>query len=89
MPAPTIDPTSALRYTWLTMHVTTYPDAAAFLRRTQPALATCGAEGDLLLAEGRAYCTLFVDLSNSPAQRVYERAGYRPVCEFREIALEE
>lgn len=53
------------------------------------ATACVGELSRLLLAEGRAYCTLFVEVSNTPAQRVYERAGYRPVCEFREIALEE
>jgi predicted GNAT family acetyltransferase len=36
----------------------------------------------LLLAEGRDYCTLFVEVGNSAAQRIYERIGYRRVGGF-------
>ena len=52
------------------------------------ATACAGELSRLLLAEGRDYCTLLVEVGNSAAQRVYERIGYRPVGEFNEIALE-
>ncbi|HNS50033.1 MAG TPA: GNAT family N-acetyltransferase [Anaerolineae bacterium] len=53
------------------------------------ATACVGELSRLLLAEGRSYCTLFAEVGNAPAQRVYERVGYRRVSEFAEIALEE
>lgn len=72
------------------MHVTTYPDAAAFLRQAQPALEASGVAelSRMLLTEGWDHCILFVEASNAAAQRLYLRVGYRPVAEFLEIALE-
>jgi predicted GNAT family acetyltransferase len=40
-----------------------------------------------LLAE-RRFCFLFTDLANPTANRLYERIGYRRVCEAAEIAFE-
>ena len=38
----------------------------------------------LLLGSGWAFCSLFADVANDPANRVYRRVGYEPVCEFDE-----
>lgn len=35
-----------------------------------------------LLAEGRAFTTLFTDLSNPTSNAIYQRIGYRPVLDF-------
>jgi hypothetical protein len=53
------------------------------------AMACTGELSRLLLAQGRAFCTLFVEVGNAAAQGLYERIGYRRVEEFAEIALEE
>ncbi len=37
-----------------------------------------------LLDEGYAFCCLFTDLSNPTSNRIYQRIGYRPVCDFNE-----
>ncbi len=34
-----------------------------------------------LLEEGRRYCFLFTDLSNPTSNCIYQRIGYRPVCD--------
>jgi ribosomal protein S18 acetylase RimI-like enzyme len=34
-----------------------------------------------LLKEGNRFCFLFTDLSNPTANRIYQRLGYRPVCD--------
>jgi len=40
------------------------------------------------LLTGRRFCFLFTDLANPTANRIYERIGYRRVCEAAEIAFE-
>jgi predicted GNAT family acetyltransferase len=42
-----------------------------------------------LLAEGRRFCFLYTDLANPTANRIYERLGYRRVCESASFAFEE
>ena len=37
-----------------------------------------------LLYEGYDFCCLFTDLSNPTSNRIYQRIGYRPVCDFNE-----
>lgn len=37
-----------------------------------------------LLDEGYDFCCLFTDLSNPTSNRIYQRIGYRPVCDFNE-----
>ncbi len=39
------------------------------------------------LARGRRFCFLYTDLANPVANRIYERIGYRRVCESAEVAL--
>jgi predicted GNAT family acetyltransferase len=38
-----------------------------------------------LLARGRRFCFLYTDLANPTSNRIYERIGYRRVCESAEI----
>ena len=37
-----------------------------------------------LLDSGYTYCTLFTDLANPTSNSIYQKIGYRPVCDFRE-----
>lgn len=37
-----------------------------------------------LLDEGWKFCTLFTDLTNPVSNSIYQRIGYRPVCDFQE-----
>jgi GNAT superfamily N-acetyltransferase len=41
-----------------------------------------------LLEEGR-FCCLFTDLANPTSNAIYQRLGYRPVCDFVDCVLEE
>lgn len=34
-----------------------------------------------LLGEGLAFCCLYTDLANSTSNRIYQKIGYRPVCD--------
>jgi hypothetical protein len=40
-----------------------------------------------LLAEGHAFCCLFTDLANPTSNRIYQRIGYRPVCDMSDVLL--
>lgn len=35
-----------------------------------------------LLDKGRAFCTLFTDLANPTSNSIYQKIGYRPVCDY-------
>jgi predicted GNAT family acetyltransferase len=59
------------------------------LRGRGYATACVGELSRLLLDSGRSYCSLFADLSNGAANRVYQRIGYRPVCDYDEYAFSE
>jgi hypothetical protein len=37
-----------------------------------------------MLNSGKRYCYLFTDLSNPVSNRIYQRIGYTPVCDFAE-----
>ena len=52
-------------------------------------LATaCVAElSRMLLASGWRYCALFADLANASANRMYQRIGYAPACEYDEYVF--
>jgi GNAT superfamily N-acetyltransferase len=41
-----------------------------------------------LLSRGRRFCFLYTDLSNPTSNAIYQRIGYRKVCEGAEIAFE-
>jgi predicted GNAT family acetyltransferase len=36
----------------------------------------------LLLDQGRSFCTLFTDLANPTSNRIYQNVGYRPICDY-------
>ncbi len=37
-----------------------------------------------MLAEGREFCSLFTDLSNPTSNSIFQKIGYRPVCDVAE-----
>ena len=48
--------------------------------------SACVAElSQRILDSGKAFCTLFTDLANPTSNAIYQRIGYRPLCDFREI----
>jgi predicted GNAT family acetyltransferase len=57
------------------------------LRGRGYATACVGELSRLLLASGWAFCALFADVTNVPANRVYQRVGYRPVCDYDKYAF--
>jgi len=57
------------------------------LRRRGYATACVGALSRMLLESGWEHCTLFADVANETANRVYLGIGYRPVCDYNEYAF--
>jgi len=57
------------------------------LRRRGYATACVGELSRMLLGEGWEFCALFADLANTPANCVYERIGYKPVCDYDEYVF--
>jgi len=48
--------------------------------------SACVAElSQRILDSGKSFCTLFTDLANPTSNAIYQRIGYEPVCDFREI----
>jgi predicted GNAT family acetyltransferase len=43
----------------------------------------------LLLAEGRQFCSLYADLANPVSNSIYQKIGYRAVCDFEEYGFAE
>lgn len=39
----------------------------------------------LLLDEGQAFCCLYTDLANPTSNRLYQKIGYRPVCDMSDF----
>jgi predicted GNAT family acetyltransferase len=58
------------------------------LRRRGYASACVAALSQRLLEEGFQFCTLFTNLANPTSNDIYQKIGYRPVCDFREIKFE-
>jgi predicted GNAT family acetyltransferase len=56
-------------------------------RRRGYASSCVAALSQQLLDAGFEYCTLFTDLSNPTSNDIYQKIGYRPVCDFQEIKL--
>lgn len=52
------------------------------LRRRGYASALVASLSQHLLDSGYDYCTLFTDLSNPTSNAIYQRIGYRPVCDY-------
>jgi uncharacterized protein len=40
-----------------------------------------------LLAEGRAFCCLYTDVSNRTSNSIYQKIGYRPICDLSTYVL--
>ena len=59
------------------------------LRGRGYATACVGELSRLLLEAGWAFCALFADLANPTSNRIYERIGYRPVCDYEEYRFGE
>ena len=59
------------------------------LRGRGYATACVGELSRMLLEAGWAFCALFADLANPTSNRIYERIGYRPVCDYEEYGFEE
>ncbi len=66
--------------------------ASVGLVYTPPTLRGCGYASACVaelsqrtLDSGKAFCTLFTDLSNPISNSIYQRIGYRPLGDFREI----
>jgi predicted GNAT family acetyltransferase len=57
------------------------------LRGRGYATACVGELSRLLLASGWRRCTLYADQGNPAANRVYEKVGYRPVCDYDEYRV--
>ena len=59
------------------------------LRGRGYATACVGELSRQLLGAGWAFCALFADLANPISNHIYERIGYRPVCDYEEYRFEE
>jgi predicted GNAT family acetyltransferase len=40
-----------------------------------------------ILDSGRTFCTLFTDLANPTSNAIYQRIGYQPLADFRDICF--
>jgi len=50
-------------------------------RRNGYASACVAGLSQLMLDRGNAFCTLYTDLANATSNKIYQRIGYRPVCD--------
>lgn len=57
------------------------------LRRKGYATAAVAAASAAMLATGNTVCFLFTDLNNPTSNAIYQRIGYRPIGEFRQITF--
>ena len=51
------------------------------------ASACVAALSQRILDEGKEFCTLFTDLANPTSNSIYQKIGYRPVCDFAQHTL--
>jgi len=57
------------------------------LRRRGYATACVGELSRMLLESGWEFCSLFADLSNATSNHIYQRIGYKPVCDYDEYVF--
>lgn len=57
------------------------------LRGRGYASACVAALSQVILDEGADFCTLFTDLANPTSNSIYQKIGYRPICDFTQYAL--
>jgi predicted GNAT family acetyltransferase len=50
--------------------------------------AVTAAVSQLLLERGHRFCFLYTDLANPTSNAIYQRIGYEPVCDSRELAFD-
>ena len=50
------------------------------LRRKGLATSCVAALTQMLLTSGKQYCLLYTDLANPTSNRIYQKIGYRPIC---------
>lgn len=58
------------------------------LRRNGYATALVAHLSRHLLDSGWKFCALFTDLSNPTSNSIYQKVGYKPVCDFKEYYFE-
>jgi predicted GNAT family acetyltransferase len=58
------------------------------LRGRGYATACVAALSQHLLDEGWKFCVLFTDLSNPTSNSIYQKIGYRPVCDFDQLGFD-
>ncbi|MBY6037476.1 GNAT family N-acetyltransferase [Fictibacillus nanhaiensis] len=52
--------------------------------------STCvAALSEYLLQEGYEFCTLYTDLANPTSNKIYQKIGYAPVCDYIELKFNE
>jgi uncharacterized protein len=56
-------------------------------RRRGYAGACVAALSQIILDEGKEFCTLFTDLTNPTSNSIYQKIGYRPICDFTQYSL--
>ena len=56
-------------------------------RRRGYGSAVTAAVSQMLLDRGHRFCFLYTDLANPTSNAIYQRIGYEPVCDSRELAL--
>ncbi len=56
-----------------------------YLRGKGYATACVALLSRLILEKGNDYCALFTDLENPISNSIYQKIGYYPICDFREI----
>ena len=56
-------------------------------RRRGYGSAVTAAVSQLNLDRGRRFCFLYTDLANPTSNAIYQRIGYEPVCDSRELSF--
>jgi predicted GNAT family acetyltransferase len=56
-----------------------------YLRGRGYATASVALLSRIILEKGNDYCALFTDLANPVSNSIYQKIGYQPICDFREI----
>ncbi len=60
----------------------------AHLRRRGYATACVAALTQRMLDNGKSFCCLYTDLANSTSNSIYQKVGYRPVCDVQDWIFE-
>lgn len=51
--------------------------------------ASGSAPADTLLATGLDFCVLYADRANTTSNAIYQRIGYRPLCDVAQVDFED